>query len=238
MVNNFPVNRTDFRLVRGVQNEIIFFVRDVDRKPVSLADDDLLTITLVDTANDRLLMQRDLTVVDLAKGIYSLVTLSAEMDTWPSIAVRWSMAYTRADESTVLLWTDQNYSPYSTALITESPYPGPAVAITLLWDDLTLELDDRYYSVALPGSAKDGFTDGLHTLAIYMASFSGTVELQGTVVADPDLSTTSSDWITATSVDYISETGLRVVDSPGDFIWTRVVVTVGTGTIDHILYKN
>ena len=81
MLNNYPVLRTDFRLVRGVTNEIVFFVRDLDRKPVALPTDNTLTIFIVDTKTDTILMSRDLTIVDLAKGIYQFATLPAEMDT-------------------------------------------------------------------------------------------------------------------------------------------------------------
>jgi hypothetical protein len=32
---NFPVNRTDFKLIKGITNEIYFFVKDTDRHPIT-----------------------------------------------------------------------------------------------------------------------------------------------------------------------------------------------------------
>jgi hypothetical protein len=35
---NYPVNRTDFKLIKGVTNEILFFVKDTDRHPVTVSN--------------------------------------------------------------------------------------------------------------------------------------------------------------------------------------------------------
>ena len=239
MMNNFPVNRTDFRLVRGVQNEILFFVRDIDRKPVELAMGDTLSITITDTDRDQLLLQRALTVKDLAKGLYSLVTLSAEMDTWPTGPVPWAMTYTRAaDGSTVMLWTDQNYSPYSTAYVTHSPYPGPASATTLLWSDFTVMVDNNYYSAALPAAAQDGYANGMQSYVTDMTDFTGTVRVDGSLVAHPENTPASLDWFAAATSTYTGFTGQDVVNVQGNFVWTRVVVTAVGGSLNQLRYKD
>jgi hypothetical protein len=43
---NYPVNRTDFNLTKGVTNEILFFVKDVDRHPVTA--DNLANLGITD----------------------------------------------------------------------------------------------------------------------------------------------------------------------------------------------
>ena len=239
MMNNFPVNRTDFRLVRGVQNEILFMVRDIDRKPVTLAMGDVLTINITNVQRDQLLLRRSLTVNDLQSGLYTLVTLPAEMDTWPTGPVPWSMTYTRAsDGSTVMLWSDQNYSPFSSAYVTHSPYSGPAGTVTLVWSDFTVMDDSNYYSAALAAAAQDGFVNGMQTYVIDMTNFTGTVRVDGSLVAHPANTPESMDWFAATSDTYTANTGQAVLNVQGNFVWTRIVVTVGSGTLNQLQYKD
>lgn len=233
---NYPVIRTDFRLLRGVTNEIIFFVRDIDRKPVTLAMGDSLTINIV--SEDALLMARTLTVVDSTKGIYKLATLPAEMDTWPTGPIRWSMVYNRAATSdSVMLWTDLSYSPYSYLYLTDGPLPGPAPTATILFADLSMLLTNKYYSQSLSGAAQDGFYNGVQTFVYTMTGFTGTVEIDATMIAQPDLSAESSDWFSVDSVTYTAFTGNASRNVVGNYLWLRMIVTPASGTFVEAKYK-
>src|ERR1019366_3038440 len=83
-LNNYPINRTNFRLIRSVQNEITFYVRDVDRKPVSIGFVETLTINIVDLETQTTLMTRNLSTINASSGIYLLTVLPAEMNDWPT----------------------------------------------------------------------------------------------------------------------------------------------------------
>lgn len=235
MRNNYGATRTDFRLVRGVQNEVIFFVRDIDRKPVSLSIHDALTIVIKDNDNDRLLLERTLSVVDLNKGMYKLTTLPAEMDTWPTGSVKWSMTYTQNSGLPEMLWTDQNYGVYSAAYVIESPYPGPAETTTLLWDDFTFNNDDNhFYSAALPAAAQDGYANGMQTFVVDMTNFDGTIEIDASTIAEPN----PDDWFEVASNTYDGDLSQDIINVQGNFIWLRIVVAVTSGSIDSVQYKD
>lgn len=233
---NYSVIRTDFRLLRGVKNEIVFFVRDIDRKPVTLAAGDSLTINIV--GEDALLMTRNLTVVDSTKGIYQLATLPSEMDTWPTGPIRWSMLYNRsATNDSVMLWTDLSYSPYSYLYLTDGPLPGPAPTATILWADLSMLLTNNYYSQSLSGAAQDGYYNGVQTFVYTMTGFTGTVEIDATMIAQPDLSAESSDWFSVDSVTYSNFTGNASRNVVGNYLWLRMIVTPTSGTFVEAKYK-
>jgi hypothetical protein len=122
----YPANTPEFRLVRGVQNEVAFCVRDVDRKPVALPSSDVLTIYIVDITSNKLLLQRDLRPTDIARGIYQLILLPDEIATWPTSPLRWSLVNTRTDAS-VMLWLDQDYTPSGVLYVAAQPMPGPYI---------------------------------------------------------------------------------------------------------------
>ena len=239
-MENYPLNRTDFRLVRGIQNEINFYVRDVDRKPIGLGSSETLTINILDPDTDTLLMTRNLATIDSSQGIYLLTILPAEMDAWPSAPVRWSMSYNRANGTTVLLWTDRVYSPYSTCTITEGPIPGPASTVTFLWSGFTLMGDGNYYSQALVGSAAQGFSGGMQTFLITMTAFVGSVRIDASLVAAPVNTDLSTDWFQVDLQTFpVANTGNIVLNELGSYLWMRVVVIPGTGgIINQVEYKS
>ena len=60
--------------------------------------------------------------------------------------------------------------------------------VTLLSQTGTIELDKT--GDAVPGDSYYGFTDGIHTVAIYGQDLSGRVKIQGTLEQNP----TEDDW--------------------------------------------
>jgi len=60
--------------------------------------------------------------------------------------------------------------------------------VTLLSQTGSLELDTT--GEAVPGDSYYGFTDGIHTVAIYGQGLSGRVKIQGTLAQNP----TEDDW--------------------------------------------
>jgi hypothetical protein len=52
---NYPVNSTDFKLIKGITNEIFFFVKDVDRHPItanSLANSGIVDLRIIITDDE------------------------------------------------------------------------------------------------------------------------------------------------------------------------------------------
>jgi hypothetical protein len=91
---------------------------------VALPGIDSLTIHIVDTEANKLLLTRDLLAGDVARGIYQLVLQPDEIATWPTGPLRWSIVHNRVDAS-VMLWTDQNYAPSGVLYVAAPPLPGP-----------------------------------------------------------------------------------------------------------------
>lgn len=237
-MDNYPINRTDFRMVRGIQNEINFYVRDVDRKPVALINSETLTINIVDPATNTLLLQRNLTTIDSTQGIYLLTVLPSEMDAWATTSARWSLSYNRADGSTVLMWTDRAYSPYSTLKVTEGPVPGPAPTVVLTTGDFTTNADTNLYSNALVGASTHGFVGGAQTFMITMTGFSGQIRIDGSLIVAPVNTSASSDWFQVDLQTYTAKTGSVVLNEVGNYLWMRVVLIGSTGTVNQVQYKS
>ncbi len=223
-MDNYPLNRTDFRLVRGVQNEINFYVRDVDRKPVALGMTETLTINITDAATNTLLMSRNMTTIDASQGIYLFTTYPSEMELWPTQPANWSVTYNRADGSSVLLWTDRIYSPYSTCTITRGPVPGPAPTVTVLYSQFVLQSDSYYYGPALPGSALHGFQGGVQSFFFNFVDFTGIVRFDASLATNPVDDYLSTDWFEVDLKTFTDQNGTLLVNEVGNYLWMRLVL--------------
>ena len=244
---NYPIDRTNFTLVRGVPNTIQVFVRDVDRHidAISLANA-VLTLNVVDTKAETVLLRRDLYTVDATTALYGVTTQPSDTLDWPTGDLRYSIQVLRADGSSSLLWTDRNYSPYGVCTVIDGPLPGPAVPVTL--NPTTFLISTGYsYSTALPGSASTGYPNGLQTFTFATTAYTGHVVVQASLLSQP--STTASDWFDVSAQDFSNVTGVTAVNVTGNFLWVRVVYPVTgstlisnltpqivSGTINSILY--
>ncbi len=90
-----------------------------------------------------------------------------------------------------------------------------------------------------PGDSYYGFTDGLHTVAIYPNNFLGQVEIQASLAETPG----SSDWfnITLKNGNFATYNNQSTVDAytfTGNFLYLRAIVTPqasNSGSVDKIL---
>lgn len=232
--NNYPLNQTVFKIVRGVQNEVLFFVRDLDSNPANTTTFQHVTVNIVDPESSTLLMTRALTVVDAPSALYMLTILASETATWETGSLRWSITITRSDGSTVMLWTDKNYGPYSTLEVCEGP--DPTVSAALILDPSSFVINTNIaYSSNLPGAAKLGYQNGIQTFAVYPNNFTGSLEVDGSLVSQPS---NSGDWFPISTTNYSSASSLSTIDVVGNYLWLRILMTTTSGSINQILYKN
>ena len=93
---------------------------------------------------------------------------------------------------------------------------------------------------AVPGDSYYGYTDGIHTVAIYGRDFSGRIKIQGTLATQP----TEDDWfdISGTSIDQTNIDGSTLAfhaNFTGNFVWVRAKVSgMSAGSITKILYNH
>ena len=227
---NYPINRTDFRLIRGVPNVIQFFVRDIDRHiaaaPLANAT---LTANIVDVNTKTLLMQRDLFVVNAATCLYGLSTQPADMVNWPTGALSYSIQVTRSDGTQTMLWTDRDYSPYGYLTMTDGPLPPPVTPAVL--DPTTFVEDFGYkYSSPVPGAASKGYPDGTQTFSFYTNNYTANVFIQASLVAD--VSTDPGIWFEVAEQGFVSANGVTQVSVEGNYLWLRVALPT-TGSVPY-----
>lgn len=228
---NYPVNRTDFKLTKGVTTEVLFFIKDVDRKSSTV--DGTPKVVISDTRQNRVLLERNL--VQRVIGTQTLWVLSiaaTDIVDWPLGFLRYSMVVDRgADE--VMLYSDRAYQGYSQCQVIEGPYPDPPEPITVTEADMTI-LSGELVSGAYPGAASVGNVSGLHGVVLNVTDFVGQFYVEGSLEAQP--STHESDWFTAHG-QYFGQptTGpIQFDDVIGNYVWIRFVLLKESGEFHSV----
>ena len=104
---NSATNKIDFFLSKNVTNEIEFLLKDIDRKPISLVGKTLI-LYVVDTATQTLKLQKTLQSINEVRGHCRLTIAPSDISQWELGYYSYSLVMQRADQSQVLLYTDQS----------------------------------------------------------------------------------------------------------------------------------
>jgi hypothetical protein len=237
---NYPVNRTDFKLTKGVKTEVLFFIRDVDRKVVTITGA-APRVIVVDVHDNRVMLDRALTIVDATKGLWMLTVAAADIEFWSIGDMRYSIMIDRGVGDQVMLYTDRAYGPYSYLTVLQGPFPAPPEAQTIPSTEF-IYTDGRLVSGAFLGGASIGNPTGLHTFAFSATKFLGTYKVEASIQNQP--SSEELDWFEVWKEDIIVETtGPVPGEITGQFLWIRFVVIEQLqqgvpSTFDKVVYRN
>lgn len=231
---NHPVNNTDFRLYRHVDNEIDFFIRNVDRRRVPLTNG-ALTAHILDPKTQRVLLTRNLAIIDAADGHARLFLTGDDVTKFPVQSLRYTIVQTRSDGVQVACYTDRDRKAMGVIEVSEGPVPGPADPFPISTDDFVSN-GGKLISGAYPGSASVGNVSGQHSIAITAIDFEGRVTIQGSLIEQP--SAAASNWFDVTSKTINGVTGLVHVPFEGNLLWVRFSIETVSGSIELIQYRN
>lgn len=246
---NLPMNNNDFRVFKDAHNTIEFVVRNTDRKPINMADRKA-RITFYDQRTNKGLWEKDLRVINEAKGICQLnITPDITAD-WFLQTYSYSVMVTNSDGTGHMLYVDQHEGQRGFFELAQGPSfdPHPSTDVTTFTPVLEGLNDETHYlfSSALPGSLQRNNTSGLHTCVAYLDNFSGTLVVQGSV---EEGSPTEQEWYEVLTRTYDHHTGLDNFNFEANLNWVRFrvqnrytvddqVLDVNEGKVQKLVFRN
>ncbi len=233
---NYPMNRTDFTLHRNADNDIDFLIRDIDRKPISFANASAV-IHVMDTRQQRLIMARQMTVVDAAKGHLKFFVTAEESASLPLRDLSYTVMMTRPDNAQVLLFTDRNRAAVGVIHVEEGPLPIVVEPIHL--DKRDFFKNNAYWQAQSFASARTvGNESGIHSLTLELLDrFSGVFEVQGST--NPSAAQDDQDWKTVLTEKYTQTEGVQYLTfTDTDILWIRFRITPTRGDFGKLVYRN
>ena len=247
---NSATNRIDYFLSKNVTSEIEFLLKDIDRKPISLANKTLV-LYVVDQNTQTLKLQKTLQTINEARGHCRLTVAPSDIMDWELGHYSYSIVMQRDDQSQVLLYTDQNRAAYGYLEVKAGPLPSPFEPIVLtdeLFGHATVGVSAQpvsgiKYRVTggYPGAAQRDNRLGMHTCAIYTTDFKGAFKVQASL--DNSVPNDDYGWFDVDDAQLMidKKTGVTSLSFVGSFMWVRFIYVpdpTNTGRINKVLFKN
>lgn len=256
--NNMPFRDSDFKVYRGTFNPVEFIIRDNDRKPINLVGK-CITATVINFFTNSVVLQKDIAIIDPAKGRIKLLLAPQEIAEWETGFYKYSILINHEDGSNNLLFVDQDHTAGGFFEMLDGVLPDLIESIHIATDEFMetniappTNESTRFLSSAFPGDALLCEEDGLHTAVVYLTDFVGKFFIQGSLEDTP--TSNEDDWFDiflTMTVPYFefgntptpddTFTGLEAFTFTGSLRWVRfkyVPDDDNTGTVDKILYRN
>ena len=225
-------------LHRGVSNPITFTFKNEDQKAQDITSK-TYEFNLIDSADGKAVLTKTLTILDdgstvCTKGDASCTITSGDLLGLDAKFYNFSVREVKSDGSHEITYADTGYAAAGTVELLDGAYPDfiPSTSVSAF----TLS-GNIFTSSAIDGKPGINNNQALHTVAIYPKNFSGTVRVQGTMVAT---SPTDNDYFTITTTDLSASSSVKSLNFTGVFQNVRFKAERTTGTtgrIDKILYR-
>ena len=238
---NSPMNNKIIKIYKGVDTVLNFFVKDKDRKPVSLASGSL-TAYLVNHNTKSLIFSRLVDEIDNTTGQAKLKIFSKDLSSLETGLYDMSLTFKNNLDEVMTLFADRGDNVRLTIEIKDGPIPKliDSTTITFTTQGGT---GAKTYSSAIEVASISPDTKNLHTFVAYLTNYSGDLHAEGSV----EETSVASGFFPITigsSTAYKSYSGITLVD-PFNFTanlnWIRFAHDpsgTNAGTVDKILYRS
>lgn len=242
-VDNRPMNTRNLKAHRGLTNEILFTVRNRDRKLQNVSPDTLTAYMVNPYTNTRVLTKTLTDTLDIGK-----VKLTLEPGDLANIhRGMYTIHITRSsqNQTEVPLYSNQDNGVSFDIDITDSAYtsPTPTQNENTFIQTSSTSLGDAaniFVSNSLTGNLERNFPDACHTMAIFLEGYTGNIDVQASCVTNqPGVEDQHVDWFDVKTIQ-VDDANTSVVTT--NFVvncnWVRIVSTPTAGTISKVQLRN
>jgi hypothetical protein len=244
----------DLKIQKGIKNQVRIQFKNSDQKKVSISNTQTFVFSMFDAVNQRLLIEKPLEVLEESTGTKGIALLTlTESDTIdiPKSSYRFSVKLLESDGSYLPTYADTYYGVTGVVKLEEDAYPvlQPSQEITafqIFYNDSIRKYEHK--SGNIYANPAFNSNSGLHTAAVYMTAYRGTVYIQGTLSNSP---AAADRYVTIESKTYTGFTGIDVFNFNGVFSYIRIMHVPGTapaesqndnpdyfGSLDKVLYRS
>jgi hypothetical protein len=245
----------DLKIQKGIKNQVQVQFKNSDQKKVRIYNTQTFVFSMFDAINQRLIVEKGLDILDLGttstRGL-ALLTLN-ESDTLDldRSSYQYSVKLLGSDGSYAPAYSNTYYGMAGTLHLSNdvNPVLKDSVSVTTfnpVWND-GISLYENFSGNLYADPAFNG-NSALHTVAIYMTAYKGTVYVEATLDNTPG---SSGNYSVVSTLTYNGYTGIGYANFNGVYSYIRIkhVPTRGptdadnrntafSGTVDKILYRS
>lgn len=243
--DNRPMNNRNLTAHKGLTNDLIFNIRDRDRKLQNVFSDQLFGY-LIDPTTKRRILKKLLEHTSNV-GQVKLVLNDGDLKTVNAGLYTMYIARTTADSIDRPVYTNQNsdiqFQIQITEQIDQTPIPTQVGSTFTQVAATPSDTANIWTSSAFFGNQARNFSSGLHSIAIHPTTYTGNIDIQASCVAtSPDSDDVSTDWFTIdANIALTAQSTILHKNYTLNANWLRVLhkpADANTGTIDLIEVRN
>lgn len=244
----------DLKIQKGIKNKVRIQFKNSDQKRLPISNTSTYVFTMFDSIDQRLLIEKNLTVLDDGStlGLRGLAELSlTESDTidLDTTSYHFTVKYQNpADGTYQHAYSDTYYGVKGIIHLLQDAYPKlkPSQEIVSFNKHLnTTTMKFEHKSGGVYAYPEYNSNTALHTMAMYMTRFKGTVYVQASLDNVPN-----GNYSTIQTLVYNSFSGIDYINFNGVYSYVRVYYVPATapaesgndnsayyGSFDKILYR-
>lgn len=250
----------NLKVQKGIKNKIQLQFKNSDQKLLNVSTSTFVFV-LYDTINQRNLIEKNVTILDTGstattyttKGLGEVVFTESDLEACDSTMYAIGIKYLGTDGSFYPTYANTYYDVAGTLEVRHDLYPTllPSQEVKHFQVYYNADIGKQwyeYYTGNLYAYPAFKSNEALHTMAIYMTNYKGTVIIEGTLENDP---TSFGNYATISTTVYTGFTGIDYKNFNGIFSNVRARYipeknpitqenddTAYAGTVDKILYRS
>ena len=251
---NQVMYQRDLKIQKGIKNQVRIQFKNSDQKRISISNTQTFIFSMFDAINQRLMLEKPLEVLEAnttTRGLALLTLTESDTVDLDKSSYNYSVRVLDSDGSYAPAYTNTYYGVAGTLHLVHDVYPVLQPSQEVRAFEKSYNPDIQLYehkSGNIYAYPEYNGNTALHTAAIYMTGYRGTVYVQGT------LSNTPSSFGKYTTIEartYDGYTGIDYVNFNGVFTYVRFMFVPATkpaesdndnpsyyGKLDKILYRS
>lgn len=253
-VNRLMYQR-DLKIQKGIKNQIRIQFKNSDQKNVRIYNTQTFVFSMFDAIDQRLLIEKNIDVLDAAttstRGLALLTFTESDTIDLSKSSYTYSVKVMDTDGTYLPAYANTYYDMAGTLHLTEEIYPTLQPSQTIVSFPASVNADTNLYehkSGNIYAYPEFNGNSALHTVAMYMTGFKGTVYIQATLYNTPG---SSDRYATLISRTYTGFTGIDYANFNGVYSYIRIMYIPATepgysvnnnptyfGSFDKALYRS
>ena len=223
---NLVMYQRELKIQKGIKNQVRIQFKNSDQKNIRIYNTQTFVFSMFDAVNKRLMIEKPLSVLDQGttstKGLALLNLYESDTQNLNKSNYQYSIKLRDQDGHYTAAYSNTYYSINGTLQLLNDIQPELKDSISIenytkLYNSDTSLYEhfsgDVYADPEFKGSSS------LHTLAIYMTNYKGTVIIQGTLDNSPGV---NANYSTITTRTYTGTTSIDSVNFTGVYSYIRI----------------
>lgn len=256
-VHNIMYQR-NLQVQKGLKNRIQIQFKNSDQKLLNVSSSTFV-FSMFDGLTQKQLVRKNLSLIDVGttstKGLALLELSESDILDLDTGLYKFSVAQIDTDGGYQPTYANTYYGVSGQIEVRQDSYPvlTPSEEIVSFREQYNYDINALqydYYTGNVPAHPEFNGNTALHTVAIYMTKFKGTIKIQGTLSNSPGQ---FADYSTIKTLTYTGFTGIDYANFNGVFSFIRIIYTPSKnpvtqrndnteiayrGTVDKALYRS